>query len=329
MKTHRRLLLTSLLGGLLAMLASSPVLAQRFTLSTDEFAIVPTNPPALITLMIQNNQSPAAVVNAITFKDPALINATPLPLNIGVGAGVAVSVRATIPASRYHTNICIISYNAGGAGSFTGAVAIGLFLDDGSERAFDAHRALTAFQNARSYLATSSATHNNRGVLFRLLGERSRALTELGQAYEAREYGRGVAGIRMNEGIVFSDDGQPDVAMGQYSSALSELATYNRKWKAKSVLTPQISYNQSWEYYTQGDLASAASVLKTVLTHPRAGKYLKAKARVLSAAIAVAQNKPKGAKLQLKLAAKFDPTGPIGDLARANLAYLETMGTAQ
>lgn len=314
-------------GTLLLCLAPLVTEAQVTVSSLTEFALVKPGQPAVVRLEVRNALSEPVTLLGISFDSPVFALADTLPKGLGARGAVVLSLAAHPTFTALHLAHCTLGIASQGAqGTAVGSFRVGLILDDGSEAGENGRRALDAYTAARESgvggRSQAAAVANNRGVLYRLLGETAEANTEFTRASQEASSGRlGTAGIRMNLGVVASDRGETANAQGHYASALSQIGSV-KKGLVSSSLAPQLYFNQAWEAYTQGNLSGARTLADTVLAHKRSSRLLKAKAYVLRAGLAAAEGNPAAARKDLDKAVASDPQGPIGQLARDNLLVI-------
>jgi tetratricopeptide (TPR) repeat protein len=201
-------------------------------------------------------------------------------------------------------------------------VSSGIFVDDNSELAYAAHKAMDAYNSCLAIDPSSVATRNNLGVVYRLLGQNTLAETYLMDALSSALNARyGYAGIKMNVGIVKSDKGAPTEAFNFYTSS-----AVNVSGGDSSSLAPMIYYNQAWEHYKGNSLAQALAAVEKTMVHQKANNYLKAKAYVLRGLIKFNSNNIAAAISDMTTATSLDPSGPIGVMAEANRRAIVATG---
>jgi tetratricopeptide (TPR) repeat protein len=80
-----------------------------------------------------------------------------------------------------------------------------------------------------------------------------------------------------------------------------------------------VYYNKAWEAYTGNTLTEAMTQVNKTLAHKKVNDFLKAKAYVLRGAIYYRQGNESAARADFQQAIVYDPDGPIGRMAQANL----------
>lgn|GEM_PF-1166001 len=240
---------------------------------------------------------------------------TPLPITITAQSTFPVFISILADSTRLFQSPCRLTYEVGGGEKTSyGQISAGLFIDDGSETAFTGHRALNAYNTSKALDANSPATLNNLSVLYRLLRSAGEATVynekALSLALNARY---GYAGIKMNQGVIRSDQERGLDAYLSYAEAFADISE-------SSVLLPQIGYNVAWEEYQSDSLTLALNVLDTTLAYSQANTFLRAKAFVLRGAVHSKLGDWQAAQNDFNQAITLDSNGPIGQLARENLA---------
>ncbi len=268
---------------------------------------------------LYNSYQQKLTIEKAGFKSSQITLKTKLPLTIEPGETASLSAVFTPLKAGYYESECEMTYKVDRKAQtvvrkiFFG----GIFLEDGSELADTAKQALSAYQACYAKDPDSAATINNKGVLYRLLGKYKLAedcfIRALNKTKTAN-YG----GIKMNLGVIRSDDKQTDQASLYYQQALQDF----KKNEKRSTLAPQIYFNQAWEAYNGGQLATALAEVNKTIGHQKANEYLKAKAYVLRGAIYVKQKQPRLAEADFQKAMGLDSKGPIGGMAKENLALL-------
>ena len=274
-------------------------------------------------ISILNNSTSGVVITGCTSDNPSFMLETHLPLTVAAGRSTQLSMRIQPSSSKWYADTCTIAYTVSGV-SQTEAVIVssGIFLDDNSELAYAAHKALDAYDNCLAADPTSVSTRNNLGVLYRLLGEYALAEKNLTEALSAGLNARyGYAGIKINVGVVRSDKGAPTEAFNFYTSSAGDIAGGD-----SSSLAPVITYNQAWEHYKGNSLTQALAAVDKTITHQRANNYLKAKAYVLRGLIKFNSSNIDAAITDMTTAASLDPGGPIGAMAEENRRAIVATG---
>ncbi|MCP4687624.1 MAG: PQQ-binding-like beta-propeller repeat protein, partial [Desulfobacterales bacterium] len=266
---------------------------------------------------VYNPNPHGVVITGCAFTNPAFSPRTTPPIAISPGAGASLTAAITPDIAGIHQTTCQIDYEVNGATkSASMEISAGLFKEEDSELAYTAHRAVDAYTLCEAEDPLSAATGNNRGVLYRLLGETSRAEETLLNALSVGLNDlAGYAGIKMNVGVVKSDLGIPNYAKGFYALAHTDIADN----QSQSALAPQIFYNNAREDYTGGDYAAALAKINNTISHAMSNTYLMAKAYILRGAIYHAQGDAGAAEADFRQALALDPDGPMGAMARGNL----------
>ena len=269
------------------------------------------------TFTVSNPFSTDITLNNCVFDHNAFFLDTPLPMEILAGA--ASTLTATIRPNNQglYQSTCQITYETNGESkTVSNEIQAGLFLEDGSESSFTAHRVLDAYIICLSDESNSAAVKNNLGVLYRLLGEPDLAERELmGALSQGQGELHGYSGIKMNVGVVKSDQDSAALARQYYHVAMIDVVDS----ESESSLAPQIHYNNAWEALTQNDLDSAEVFINNTIYHVKANDYLKAKAYVLRGAIFYQKTDEQSAVSDFQQAIALDPDGPIGRMAQENL----------
>ncbi len=268
---------------------------------------------------LYNSSEQELTVEKVSFNNAPVSLKTGLPFKLRPGQTVLLSAVFTPLNTGYYETTCEITGTVNDQTKIvTWKIDLGnIFLADGSELAYTARQALTSYQACYAKDPDSAATFNNRGVLYRLLGKYQLAEKCFNQALNKTKtinYG----GIKMNLGVIQSDLEQRDQAPPFYNQAVTDIKNNEKD----SVLAPQIYYNQSWEAYVNNQPETALEIIGRTIAHPKANPYLQAKAYVLRGAIYLKLKKPGPAKKDFKKAMELDPKGPIGKLAKDNLAML-------
>jgi len=272
------------------------------------------------TFTVSNSTSTNITLKNCVFDHNAFSLNTPLPREILAGAASPLTA-IIIPTNRgLYQSTCQITYETNGESkSVANQIQAGLFLEDGSESALTAHRVLDAYNTCLNEDPNSVAAKNNKGVLYRLLGEPEMAEQILLSAL-SRGQGdlHGYSGIKMNVGVTKSDQDSSAKAQLYYEAARRDIAAN----KSESSLAPQIHYNKAWEAYTRNDLDSADAFINNTLSHAKANDFLKAKAHVLRGALLFQRGDNESARSDFEQAMALDPDGPIEQMALENLDFL-------
>lgn len=239
---------------------------------------------------------------------------TTLPIEIAAGGSALLPVTVPVNQTGFVSGRFELSYIKGSQTMITtGLIREGVFFEDGSEIARMAHQALDAYESCQTLDADSPATLNNLSVLYRLLGELSLADQYNQKALSASLNARfGYAGIKMNQGVIRSDQERRPAADSSYFNA-------NQDVYESSALSSQIYYNLAWEDYQTDSLDAALTKINLTLDSETANTFLKAKAYVLRGAILYRLGDSEAGNCDFQQAISFDPDGPIGRVARENL----------
>jgi PKD repeat protein len=289
------------------------------TENPDLFLMAQPETPAQIQFDILNEVGAAVSLNGIEFEAPDLSLETSLPLDLATGERKTLTaVFSPLDTAQYRQDNMSIQWQDGlESGSSEGELTAGIFLDDGSELAYVAEMALTAYEACRIADPDSICTRNNLGVIYRLLGETEMAepllVEALSDAINAK-YGYG--GIHMNMGVIRSDETQSAKADEFYDLAMTSID------EAASPMAPQIYYNRAWEAYGTGDMTGALVEVNKTLDHDATNDFLRAKALILKGAIGYAGSDVDAAIADFQAAEALDTDGPMGRMARENLAAL-------
>jgi len=275
---------------------------------------------------ISNYANNNIIINGCTFDNSDFSLGTSLPITVAKSSSAQLTVKIHPASSKIYKSKCTITYTLNSqTKTVSNNIIAGIFIDDNSELAYSAHQALNAYNSCYTVDPTSIATTNNLGVLYRLLGEYSLAGQYLIQALSsAINASYGYSGIKMNIGVVKSDEDSLRAASTYYFLSQTDIA----KNADSSSLAPQIYYNQAWEYYKSDSLTQALSKINSTILHRKTDDYLKAKAYVLRGAIYFINNNTTSSKNDLLAAIKLDPNGPIGRLANDNLSLITDVKTA-
>ena len=271
------------------------------------------------TFFLRNNLATKVRISRCTFSNPAFSLGTALPLDVSAGAAQALVAHFTVTKTmRYQSTAQLQVLSGTRTLEVTTTLNEELFIDDGSESAHIARRALQMYESCRAIDPNSAATLNNLGLLYRQLGEYSTASQYLQSAVSKALIAQdSYAGIKMNQGVVHSDQKNPDQAKGAWHEAALDVAE-------NSPLTPQLDYNLAHEAYTQDSLEVALAAVNRALTANSSNHFLRAKAHVLRGAIRFRLAAVDSCRADFARAQALDPDGPIGQIARENLNALAT-----
>ncbi len=279
------------------------------------------------TFEVINPTSKSITVNSCVLDNAAFSLITALPVTIPAGSRVTLTLNIVPDNTRLYRSTCQLDYEVfGESKAYSSQISAGLFLDDDSELSYTAHRAMDAYIAAKATDPSSVATENNLGVLYRLLGAAVTAEKKLLNAVSRglnASYGYG--GIKMNIGIVKSDQGQTTDANEFYDVAMTDVST----GEDTSAIAPLIYYNKAWEAYTGDGLSEAMTLVNNTIASTKANDFLKAKAYVLRGAIQYRQGDETSARDDFQQAVTFDPDGPIGRMAQENLQMVTAVEDAE
>lgn len=279
------------------------------------FRLVDPGQPAEQPVAVKNTTTAPLHLVGFESADPLFTLSQQLPMTLEPGSDTLLTVRVDADTTRFCTgHVKVTAEVEGQEISFPCLLQMGLFVNDGSERAGWAVRALAAYEEAARVNPQSAASKNNRGVLYRLLGATTRAQSQLDAAMDMSfESGDSYAGILLNLGVVASDRNLTEEAGSLYDAVLDEVTQ-----PETSVLEPQVRYNRAWEAYRDGDFALARTEIDRVLAHVSTNALLRAKASVLRGAILFDEGRLDEALADFQAAVALDPDGPIGEMAREN-----------
>jgi len=272
------------------------------------------------TFTVSNPFSTDITLNNCLFDHNAFFLDTPLPMEILAGAASTLTTTIRPNNQGLYQSTCQITYETNDESkNVSNEIQAGLFLEDGSESSVTAHRVLDAYNICLSDESNSAAVKNNLGVLYRLLGEPDVAERELmGALSQGQGELHGYSGIKMNVGVVKSDQDSAALARQYYHVAMIDVVDSENE----SSLAPQIYYNKAWEAYTRNDPDSADVFINRTIGHAKANDFLKAKAYVLRGAIYYQSADELSAASDFQQAMALDPDGPIGRMALDNLDFL-------
>jgi outer membrane protein assembly factor BamB/tetratricopeptide (TPR) repeat protein len=280
------------------------------------------NDPIEFSIVVDNATSQDLTIDSATFGAGDFSLATTLPVTVPSGGSTSLDAVLSSTDAGFHQSAFQFTYLDNVTARVSSEqIGVGLFLDDDSELAYAAHRAIIAFTACKSEDPESINTKNNQGVLLRLVQEPLLAEPVLDEALTlAEEAQYGIKGINMNLGVVKSDQDLSTDATNYYSLADSESYASDL-----SILNAQVKYNMAWEAYRNNDYSSAKSHLDDILvnssTYPTNG-FLKAKVFVLRSALYYQAGEIANAVADLESAMSNDPDGPIGRLAQQNMDAL-------
>jgi outer membrane protein assembly factor BamB/tetratricopeptide (TPR) repeat protein len=213
-------------------------------------------------------------------------------------------------------------YNNDEPVNYSNSLEVAVIVDDHSEQGVVGKQAIEAFQSSLD--SNLIALTNNRGVIYRLLGEYEKAEDYFNSAVSmALEQNYGFTGIKMNQGVVMSDKRNDSGAMDFYSNSLADLSGE----EASSVIAPQLYYNQAWEYYRSKTFEDSREKALATIQHNNTNDFLKAKAYVLLGADLAALGDTLAAIDNFYDAIHVDSTSCIADIARENIRLLNNLPT--
>ena len=282
-----------------------------------EFIMCALGETRSINVRMRNGCSESIAPGGMTFMHPWFSIADDLPASMEPGAWYHIRVEYKPDATQFARCSFCMRYNKGmKAGTDSSVIKIGAFVEDNSETYRTGVRALTNYLTCRNVDSTSAATLNNLGLLYCLLGESDLAEPCIVSALSGgiNNLG-GYGGIKMNLGVVKSDQDSTEKAELFYSNAWTDIMEYGME----SVLSPQISYNRAWEFYNGTQYDSAMVHVNRTMNHTKTNDWLLAKAYVLRGAIKVSQGVVAEGEADFNQAITYDPDGPIGRLAADNL----------
>ncbi|MCP4687098.1 MAG: PQQ-binding-like beta-propeller repeat protein [Desulfobacterales bacterium] len=256
-------------------------------------------------------------VTGCTFSNSSFSLETTPPIVIKGGRSASLTAAVSPHDTGLYPTDWRIDYEVDEeSGSASKAISMGLFRDGNTELAYTARRALDAYTLCEAEDADSAATKNNLGVLYRLLGEADLAEEYLQDALgDGLNNLNGYAGIKMNMGVVKSDQGDSNYAKGYYSLAYTDISDN----QGDSAIAPQIFYNNAREGYDAEDYATALAHVNNTINHAMTNTFLMAKAHILRGAISHARGDAGAGEADFRQALALDPDGAMGAMARSNL----------
>ena len=286
------------------------------------FGLVNNNGSFQKEFSVKNLSAKTITLNSCVFGNSLFTLDTSLPMTINSGETKELTLNIRPDETGLYESTCDITYEINGDHeTISGNLKAGLFLNDDGELAYIAKKAIDGYNLCYTDDPGSVATQNNLGVLYRLLNQPDLAEQQLSTTVsQALNADYGYTGIKMNLGVVKSDQGLTSEAGEFYDVALADLSSN----KDESTLTPQVYYNQAWEAYINGDFAGADTSIAKILSHVMTNDFLKSKAYVLRGAIHFQNGNSDAAADDFNQAILLDPDGPIGRLAQENLDALYT-----
>ncbi len=201
---------------------------------------------------------------------------------------------------------------------YSDAIEAAVIEDNDTEMSFTGRRAIDAFNSSLN--SNLIAALNNKGVIYRLIGDYNKAEKHFALAVNlALNNFYGFTGIKMNQGVVKSDKLNSTNAMSIYSNALEDLTAAD-----SSVLTPQLYYNQAWEHYKLKAFSDSKAKALLTINHKKTNSFLRAKAYVLLGADDAALKDTLAAIAGFQNAIDIDPSSCIAEIARENIRLLTT-----
>jgi len=274
--------------------------------------------------VIFNNPTDQSVtLNSCTMSSEAFSLISTLPIIVRPTSSELLTVFITPDSIDLYQSDCQITYEKNGnIGTLSGILQAGIFLEDQSEQNIIAKKVYDNYLICDQAEDATVAKMNNLGLLYRLLGEPDLAEMHIKSALSQElDAMGGYGGIKMNLGVVKSDQDSTEKAAIFYNTAWSDLIGS----ESTSALSPQISYNRSWEFYHQEQYDSAMVHVNRTLNHAKTNDWLMAKAYVLRGAIKVQNGLIAEGEADFSQAIIFDPEGPIGNIAGENLEQLTSV----
>jgi outer membrane protein assembly factor BamB/tetratricopeptide (TPR) repeat protein len=290
--------------------------------ATDFATFVPPNQSCNFKIKLISSFLSNITITNVQIDKPGFSILTSLPLTIMPGVKQEFSISLNIPENKLYRPRISIDFTVEGTTLNRKFDLEGLvFLDAHTELSQTAKQAISVW-NAMDR-NNGIIYYNTKGVLSRLLGEYKMAEYYFNNALSIAINARySHTGIMMNMGVVKSDRLVADSAAFYFDEALTEFQTT----ATTSVLAPQIYYNQAWEAFGKSDFTQAGILALSTINHSKSNDYLKAKAYTLLGAIRFSEEKYNEAKGAFNQAITLDTNGPIGEMARENLALTNSVG---
>ena len=294
--------------------------------SESNFAIKSPDSEHEIQLTVYNPSDCDITLGSISFDNSDFKLNSSLPAVIQTNGLLTLSISFPVQSSNYYKTNCQYSYSANGIFKIGKTmVSAGVFIDDGSELAYTAKEALESFTACYEITPYSVASMNNKGVLYRLLGE-----YDISEKYLMRSVGDGLnekhgyAGIIMNIGVLRSDQIlYGNGYSGNYAYGPNyqyERAEFVSDTNQYFLLEPKLIYNRAWESYHSNNIDNSITLLTTLLSTDEVPPFLKAKAQVLRGACHLQLGNYEAAKSDFENVVYYDPYGPMRSLAEDYLA---------
>ena len=288
--------------------------------SNNFFAFIPDPGTESFKLVFNKNRNLSVTITKIEFNNKDFQYNLSLPHNLNADVtnfNLPVTL-STINSALYESGY-EITYTIGERTfNLTDSLEIAIIKNNNSELSVVGKRAIDAY-----YVSLDSnriAVSNNKGVIYRLVGEYEKAEEQFNIAVNlALNSFYGFTGIKMNQGVVKSDKLNSTNAMSIYTSALEDLPLPD-----SSVIAPQIFYNQAWEHYRLKAFAESKAKALMTINHKKSNSFLKAKAYVLLGADDAALKDTLAAIAGFQNAIYLDPSSCIADIARENIRLLTT-----
>jgi len=300
-------------------------LNQGFSIQNDKsFHFVNPGQSVQKQIVISNPTDHDVTVGGCSFSNDSYSLVTTLPLTVTSGSAGLLTYTVSPDKTALYQSDCRVTYeNNGTRGILSANFQTAIFLKDESEQALVAG-AVYHFYQVCTQEKSQIAALNNLGLVYRFLGSPEMADQNLESALVlAQESNYGYAGIKMNCGVVRSDQDADDEAVTYYAAAWQDVCLAD---SSTSALAPQILYNQAWEYYQSVDYVDALTALNNVINHGESTDWLMAKACVLRGAVYHQQGDAATGDADFNQAILYDPEGPIGNIARENLGLPPVAG---
>jgi outer membrane protein assembly factor BamB len=258
----------------------------------------------------------------VHFSETGFVLSTSMPVAVVPGIKKEISISLSTPQNRWYKPKISIDYTLDGVNYIKEANLEGIiFLNDNTELANTANRVIPVWKSLDK--SNEVLLNNTKGIIYRLLSDYPAAEKCFNIAVsKAINDNYGYAGIMMNTGVVKSDRVIPDSAIYFYTNASNAIQSD----AGTSVLAPQIYYNQAWEEFGKKNYPLASGLVLSTINHPKSNDYLKAKANTLLGAIKFSEEEYNEAKDAFNQAIILDSNGPIGEMARENLALTNSVG---
>lgn len=273
--------------------------------------------PYELTVDIVHNEDGEVIISdfILTETNDYIITST-LPLSIPKGNLGYIKFKINPDSTAYYRNKFEFTYMVNSdSGNFSGEAPVAIFINDQSETAYIAEKAIDAYNSAKNNDEYISLT-NNTGVIYRLLCEYDIAERYFQNAIDSSlTRGYGFGGIKMNLGVVNSDLALSTEANDLYDEAYADISSD----ESNSALAPQIYYNRAWEHYILGEFSNSRTKALETINHLMTNDFLMAKAYVLLGASWFNEGDSTAAIENFQNAIDIDPTSCIADIAEKNL----------